>query len=122
MPASGAGELTLRGAVWQPPLAALEDVPLHAEQRHPALDARRRSRELSSFDMHGRGDGHDGERQVRLRRRSGASTLDLRMTITPLPGSPPELRRLLDGLPQRPDGVHDFLVTGTIDAPAVSPP
>jgi type II secretion system protein N len=121
-PASGEGELTLRSAAWQPPLEALEDVPIHADQatvRWTLADGRV---QLSNVDM--RGDEVDVTAQgtLRLAQAIGASSIDVRMTIAPLPGIPLELRRLLDGLPRRPDGVHDFRVTGTIDAPHVSAP
>ena len=52
-PASGEGDFTLRSAVWQPPLAALEEVPIHADKataRWTLADGRV---QLSSFDMQG---------------------------------------------------------------------
>jgi len=120
--ASGEGDFTLRSAVWQPPLAALEEVPIHADTataRWTLADGRV---QLSSFDMQGEEVDLTVSGTLRLAQVIGSSAVDVRMTIAPQPGSPPELRRLLDGLPKRPDGVHDFLVTGTIDAPHVSAP
>ena len=121
-PASGDGELTRRAASWQPPFAVLEDVPLHADSamlRWTIGDGRL---DVSSVDVRGEEVDLTAQGQVRLADDLGHSALDLRMTIAPLPGAPLALRRLLDGLPHRPDGVHDFRLTGTLDAPRVSPP
>jgi type II secretion system protein N len=121
-PASGEGDFTLRAAAWQPPLEALQDVPIHADRasvRWTLADGRV---QLSSLDVRGEEVDLTAQGTLRLEQAIGASRVDLRMTIAPLPGIPPELRRLLDGLPKRADGVHDFLVTGTIDAPHVSAP
>jgi type II secretion system protein N len=121
-PASGAGDFTLRSAAWQPTLAALEDVPIHADRatvRWTLADGRV---QLSSFDVRGQEVDLTAQGTLRLEHAIGDSAVDLRMTIAPQPGIPRELGRLLDGLPKRPDGVHDFLVTGTIDAPHISAP
>jgi type II secretion system protein N len=121
-PASGNGDLTLRSAAWQPPLEALEDVPIHADQatvRWALADGRV---QLSNAEMRGEEVDVTAQGTLRLAQAIGASSIDVRMTIAPLPGIPVELRRLLDGLPRRSDGVHDFRVTGTIDAPQVSAP
>ncbi len=120
--ASGDGELTLRTASWQPPIAALEDVPLHADRatlRWSLADGRL---ELSSADLRGEELDLTAQGQIELADGDlGRSVLDLQVTIAPLPGAPLELRRLLDGLPHRPDGVRDFRLTGTLDAPRVTP-
>jgi type II secretion system protein N len=121
-PASGEGELTLRGATWQPPVEALEDVPLHADTAMLRWSLGDRRLQLSSLDVRGEEVDLTAQGQVRLAQALGASALDLRFTIAPLPGAPLELRRLLDGLPRRPDGVRDFRLTGTLNAPRIAPP
>jgi type II secretion system protein N len=121
-PASGEGDLTLRSAAWQPPLEALEDLPIHADQATLRWTLADRRVQLSNVDMRGEEVDVTAQGTLGLERAIGASPIDVRMTIAPLPGIPLELRRLLDGLPRRPDGVHDFRVTGTIDAPHVSAP
>jgi len=121
-PASGGGDLTLRAAAWQPPLDALEDVPIHADHAALRWTLAGGRVQLASFDMHGDELDMTAQGTLTLAQAIGSSVLDVRMTITPLPGVPHELRRLLDGLPHRPDGVFDFRVTGTIDAPQVSAP
>jgi type II secretion system protein N len=120
--ASGQGELTLRAASWQPPLDVLEDVPLHADRTTLRWTLGDRRLDVSSFDLRGEEVDVTAQGQLRLAENLGRSTLDLRVTIAPLPGAPLELRRLLDGLPHRADGVRDFRLTGTLDAPRVSPP
>lgn len=121
-PASGEGELTLRSAVWQPPLEALEDVPIHADSATLRWSLGERRLELSRFDMRGTEVDLTAQGTVRLAEALGRSVLDVHVTIAPLPGVPAELRRLLDGLPRRADGVRDFRLTGTIDGPRVTPP
>lgn len=121
-PASGNGELTLRAASWQAPLDALRHVPLHADSatlRWTLGDGRL---DVSRADWRGAELDLTAQGQVRLADDLGRSVLDLRVTIAPLPGAPLALRRLLDGLPPRPDGVRDFRLTGTLDAPRVAPP
>jgi type II secretion system protein N len=121
-PPSGEGDLTLRSAAWQPPLEALEDVPIHADQttlRWTLADGRVH---LSSVDMRGQEMDLTAQGTLALAQAASASTIEMRMTITPLPGIPLELRRVLDWLPKRSDGVYDFRVTGTLDAPHISAP
>ena len=120
--ASGEGELTLRDASWQPPLDALEDVPVHADTAELRWNLGERRLEIVRFDLRGEEVDVTAHGQVRLAEQLGKSPLDLRVTIAPLPGAPLELRRALDGLPRRPDGVHDFRLTGMVDAPRVAPP
>jgi type II secretion system protein N len=119
-PASGDGELVLRAVSWQPPLEALDDVPLHADTATLRWALADHRVEVSTVDL--RGDELDltAAGAVRLAQQVGDSTLDLHVTIDPQPGAPRELRRLLDGLPRRDDGVHDFRLTGTLDAPRIS--
>jgi type II secretion system protein N len=120
--ASGSGEVVLQDAVWQPALGALEDLPLHAERatlRWRLADGRF---EVAAFDAHGREMNVAASGQVRLAGVADASTLDLRVTLTPLPGMPGKLRPLLDGLPRGADGTRDFVLTGTLDAPRIAPP
>jgi type II secretion system protein N len=121
-PPSGEGDLTLRSAAWQPPLEALEDVPIHADQttlRWTLADGRVH---LSNVDMRGQEIDLTAQGTLALAQAASASTVDMSVTITPLPGIPLELRRVLDGLPKRSDGVHDFRVTGRLDAPHISAP
>jgi type II secretion system protein N len=118
-PASGEGELTLRAASWQLPL---EDVPLHADTATLRWTLGDRRVEVSSVDLRGEEIDLTAQGQIRLAQALGGSALDLHVTIAPLPGAPLELRRLLDGLPRRADGAHDFRLTGTLYAPRVSPP
>jgi type II secretion system protein N len=120
--ASGEGELTLRSAAWQPPLEALGDLPIHADTATLRWTLGERGLHLSSVDVRGAEVDLTARGTLGLARTIGASTLDLRMTIAPLPGIPLELRRMLDGLPRRSDGVRDFRLTGTLDAPRISPP
>lgn len=121
-PASGDGELTLREAMWEPPIEALADVPLHAETAEIAWTLGDRRLAITRGDVAGEELDLTAQGQVRLDESFGASALDVRVTITPLPGAPVELRRLLDGLPRRADGVHDFRIAGTINAPRIAPP
>lgn len=121
-PASGEGQLTLRDATWAPPLDALEEVPLHADTVDLQWTLGDHRLDIARFDVAGEEVDLTAKGQVRLAAQLGRSALDLRVTIAPLPGAPVELRRLLDGLPRRSDGVHDFRLTGTIDAPRVTSP
>ena len=121
-PASGDGELTMRAAVWEPPFAALDGVPLHADTATLRWTLGDQRIEVPSFVVRGEEMDVNAQGQMRLSQVFGASTLDVHLTIEPIPGAPLELRRLLDGLPHRPDGVRDFRLTGTLDAPRISPP
>jgi len=120
--AAGEGELTFRGATWQPPLDELADVPLHADTATLRWNLGEHRLEIASFALHGEEVEMTARGQVRIAEQLGQSPLDLRVTIEALPGAPVELRRALDGLPRRSDGVHDFRLTGVIDAPQVAPP
>jgi type II secretion system protein N len=120
--ASGSGEVTLRTAVWQLPFEMLEDVPLHADQATLRWSLAEQRLQVASLDVRGEEIDLTARGQVKLAPALGASALDVHMTVTPLPGIPPGLRHLLDGLPRRPDGVRDFRLTGTLNAPHIGPP
>ena len=120
--AAGEGELTLRGAAWDPPQDELADVLLHADTATLRWNLAEHRLEIASFELHGEEVDMTARGQVKVAEQFGQSPLDLHVTIEPLPGAPLELRRLLDGLPQRSDGVRDFRLTGVIDAPRVAPP
>ena len=118
----GEGELTLRSASWQPRLRALEHVALHAETVTLRWVLGDRRFQLSSFDLRGEELDLTAQGQVLLAEALRGSMLDVRVTIAPLAAAPRSLRRLLDVLPSRSDGMRDFRLTGTLDAPRVSPP
>jgi type II secretion system protein N len=117
-PASGSGEVVLRDAVWQPPIDVLADLPLHADRATLRWGLADRRVEVASFDLHGREMNLAASGQVHV----ADGTLDLRVTVTPLPGMPARLRQLLDGLPPGTDGARDFVLAGTLDAPRIAPP
>jgi len=120
--ASGSGEVVLQDAVWQPALGAFEDLPLHAERatlRWTLADGRF---DVAALEVRGREMNVAASGQVHLAGAAAASTLDLRVTLTPLPDMPGKLRPLLDGLPRGADGTRDFVLTGTLDAPRITPP
>jgi len=118
----GEGELTLHAASWQPRLRALEDIAVHADTVTLRWALGDRRFQLSSFNLRGEELDLTAQGQVLLAQALGGSTLDVRVTIVPLAAAPRELLRLLDTLPRRSDGMRDFRLTGTLDAPRVSPP
>lgn len=118
---SGAGDLAVRDAWWRPPLDALDEVTLHADTATLGWTLAARRLEVTSADMAGRELDLTARGRIDLARDLGASALDLEVTITPMPGAPRPLRRLLAGLPSRADGTIAVHVTGTLDAPRTEP-
>jgi type II secretion system protein N len=121
-PPSGQGELTLRGASWEPPFHALGAVQLHADNATLHWTLGQRRLEVTRFDLRGDEVDMTAEGDLEIAPVIGQSVLDLQVTIAPLSAAPRKLRLLLEGLPRRPDGVCDFRLTGTLDSPHVAPP
>jgi type II secretion system protein N len=119
---SGQGELTLRGASWDPPIYALEGLQLHAQNATLHWTLGQRRFQLTRLDLHGDEVDMTSEGNVDIAPVIGQSPIDLHVTIAPLSGAPRRLRELLERLPRRPDGVYDFRLAGTLGAPRAVPP
>jgi type II secretion system protein N len=120
--ASGAGALAFRDASWRPPLDALGEVTLHADTAALQWTLGERRLEIVSAEVRGRELDLDAHGRIDVARDLGASALHLDVVVSPLPGAPRPLRRLLDGLPRRADGSVALRVTGTLDAPRTAAP
>jgi type II secretion system protein N len=120
--ASGSGEIVLRDAVWQPSLGALADAPVHADRATLRWDLDGRHLAVAAFELQGREINLAAKGNIQVAAALDASTLDLHVTLTPQPGMPEQMRRLLDGLPHGADGTRDFVLAGTLDAPRIARP
>ena len=118
---SGAGELAFRDTSWRPPLNGLEAVTLHADTATLRWTLQRRRLEVASAEVAGRELDLTAHGRIDLAGDLGQSALDLEVTISPLPGAPRPLRRLLDTLPRRTDGTVAVRLTGTLDTPRTEP-
>ena len=73
--AVGAGELTLRGAAWQPPLDELADVLLHADTATLRWNLGDHRLEIPGFELHGEELDMTARGQVRIAEQFGQSPL-----------------------------------------------
>ncbi len=119
---TGDGDVTLRGASWRPPLPGLGDVPVHADAATARWRLRDGRLEVTHAETRGGELDATAAGHVTLAEPLEKSGVDLAVTITPKPGAPPALARLLDELPRQADGTRRFRLTGTLHAPRIIPP
>ncbi len=119
--ARGSGEIALRAAAWRPPIPTLEEIDLHADTATARWSLAERRLALAALDLAGPEMELAMRGQVDLAPNLGASALDVEVAITPMPGAPRALRRLVERLPRDAAGATAFRVTGTLDAPEAGP-
>lgn len=121
-PAEGEGTVELAHATWEPPLPQFEDMPLRADRAGLRWTLKEQRLVLSDVAAEGPDLQLTAEGHARLAQSFGQSTLRFRVTLTPQPGAPPRLARMLENLPRGPNGSRDFLIVGTLDAPELTRP
>lgn len=119
---SGNGELAMRDVVWETPFERLERALLHADSAVVRWTLAGERLTFQELDVRGPDLELDAGGDVLLARSLGQAQLRLRVELTPMPGMPPELQRLLAGLPRRADGTYAFRLAGTPDVPRLEPP
>jgi type II secretion system protein N len=118
-PPSGDGEITVRSGSWKLPFPPLTGVRLHADDGTLQWSLFQRRLEVTNLALHGNEVDMSVQGFIRIAPEVMRSPLSLHVTIAAMDDAPPALLQWLDELPQREDGVADFRLTGTIDAPRV---
>lgn len=120
--AEGEGEIQLEHAAWEPPLPQFEDLPLRADTA--GLRWTLKDQRLVVADVAAGGPDLDLKAQgdIRLAQSFEQSPIKFRVTITPKPGAPPHLAKLLDNLPRGANGTRDFVIVGTVNVPELARP
>lgn len=120
---SGAGTIVLEDGSWAPPIAALERAVLHVDRGTTQWVLADDVLRIETLDVRGPELAVRARGDVRLRRPLHESLLRLQVELTPMPGLPASLRRLVAGLPQPSrDGARALVLSGPLRAPRLEPP
>ena len=117
--AAGEGTVGVRGMTWPSAARFLvggEAMPIDGTVWWTLAGGRLA---LDAITAHGAGVEAKGTGSVRLATTLGRSALDVQVTLTPGPDTPPGLRALIAGLPPSADGgdARRVAIGGTIEAP-----
>ncbi|MCW5893624.1 MAG: type II secretion system protein GspN [bacterium] len=121
-PAEGDGELEIRHVTFEPPLPQFEDLPLRADRAGLRWTLKDQRLVVGDVGAEGPDLQLTAQGEMRLAQSFEQSTLRLRVTLTPQPGAPPRLLRLLENLPRGANGTRDFLIVGTLNVPEIARP
>lgn len=121
-PAEGEGTLDMTHVTFEPPLPQFEDLPLRADRAGLRWSLENQRLVVADIGAEGPDVVLTSQGEMRLAQSFDQSTVRFRVTVTPQPGAPPRLLRLLENLPRGADGTRDFLVVGTVNEPVLARP
>jgi type II secretion system protein N len=121
-PAQGEGEVSLKHVMFQPPLPQFEDLPLRADTAGLRWTLKEQRLVLADVAVDGPDLQLTAQGDLRVAQSFEQSPVRFRVTLTPQPGAPPDLLRILDGLPRGANGTRDFLIVGTVNVPEITRP